>query len=259
MSESAYVDPLEPEPEYELSEDDKEWYDKAIPNNLVRNRAIEIHQTMSWKKIRNLLMDMESHGRGKAYKNGTKRNMAALAALDDTKATSMVAVCEDISGFDGPIRERDEDGNRSFNIPMPTGRECELFMNGRRTGHIRKIEGDTKSIRVDYQRNALQGAIRDSTSILLDQYDPPRRITGVSYYGGEFRIDGGEYSSGQSKVSGDLVINARHKTDLSASEEFLCRRGEDPGFECVNWVNFFTPEEAREIYGYNTDTETVII
>lgn len=245
------------EEEKEFTQEDEKWYDLHIPNDKVRDRAIEIHKTMNWQKIYDGLKDHKAFGRGTMVKHGDKRNLSMFLAMEDKKATSLVGVCDEVRGF------YDWEPSGIGDIPpIAKGINCNVFLNGKDIGKVKEIRGNVHSTRKDIERKVLVGAIRDSEVVSEGFYDEDLGMRlgreTVSRYEGDVELENDTFGSGKFQLNGVHITDVKHRTDQSnVGMVFPCRS--DKGFKCVNWVRFITKEDAKEEYSFENDDQIPIL
>jgi len=137
---------------HDFTNEDNEWYDEHIPNPITRDMAIKIHTNLGWDAIRNSLLTRRPFGISKV-RDGSKRDMAFLLAQELTGATSLVAACDNVGGF-----------NKKG---VPYGSNCDIFLNGKKIATVDNIVGT--DVQNDKGLGVLRG-LKQGTEKITDDY-----------------------------------------------------------------------------------------
>lgn len=225
-----------------FTEKDKEWYVEHIPLPIVREKAIELHKDLGWRKLEKNLRENSVFGISKVTSgsNQYKGYLAKMWAMHETGASSLVGVCDEVSGFYSPTQYGEED-------PVPTGKNCTLYVNGKKIGKADKVEG--YNITKHPRHKTLIGAERDFDTfegVVVEGLGEVGRQR-VDRFGGEVKIQNDrKFGRGKFKLDTDQanVVEVKHKVSREDEVEYPCRV--DDLFKCVNWVRLIPRSEAED-------------
>lgn len=260
-----------------FTENDEDWYDSIFPNKIVRNKAKLFHLGDDWRHLEDVIRDNDAYGIGKA-KRGGKKSMSALAAIADSNASDMVAVCDKIVGF--PYKGRIGDDK-------PYGEKCDLYLNGFHLGNVDKIEGT--SINASKDPIAI-GNIRESETVKVkhEVIDGKFKKIPIKYdfYKGNLTLhipdkSDTSYGKREFKLKGDVTMDLpviTRSLDGIGDEELddnnlldkdkyrytypcqiLSENNQVQGYKCVNWVKFMTRDKASDLFDINKSNEKLVV
>ncbi len=221
----------------ELSDEERQWFEKNIPSDIVRKKAIEYYLSTSTRDLIKLLSEKKVYGYDKARRDG-KRFLSYLAGIFDTKTASMTAVCDEIEDV-GPIRSR-EDLHKK-----PLGKKCDIYINGLKIGYTSKLIGD--KVRYSRKHKSMMGTIRDSEKVEIKTSDNQYRTKTFDRYSGDVLIsDINIFSRKDIDLIGYGKIDVKNIV-YSSDREFPCIDEKNGLIKCVNWVKLMNRTEARKV------------
>jgi hypothetical protein len=243
-----------------VTDEDRQWYREHLPNKLVRAAALHNHAEMGWRKMQGEISAADPFGISKA-KRGSKTSMSVLLSLEQTGAAALVAVCDEVGGFEMP------DPGESFETPW--GRSCDIYLNGQPIGRADRLS--TESVNPNPRNNSVQGGDREGEMITEVEVAPGETVrlpepVSKSWYEGKIKLESEIPPFGDDDVPrvgepGDLSFsvpvknklvplnvdeinpgNPRHATTYKCRE----RPAGPPRYNCVNWARILPREEAEE-------------